>query len=88
MSGFDLYSYRDRTLLIRDEFTMQIQAPVSVGELIDKITILQIKLERLHATRAEDYSAGARASTFATLLAYHLPPRGVLIPRAFKASAI
>ena len=26
---------------------MQIQAPVSVGELLDKITILQIKLERL-----------------------------------------
>ena len=29
---------------------MQIQAPVSVGELIDKITILQIKLERLSGT--------------------------------------
>jgi hypothetical protein len=27
---------------------MQIQAPVSVGELLDKITILQIKLERLN----------------------------------------
>jgi len=26
---------------------MQIRAPISVGELIDKITILQIKLERL-----------------------------------------
>ena len=26
---------------------MRIQAPVSVGELLDKITILQIKLERL-----------------------------------------
>jgi len=26
---------------------MRIQAPISVGELIDKITILQIKLERL-----------------------------------------
>ena len=26
---------------------MQIRAPISVGELLDKITILQIKLERL-----------------------------------------
>ena len=29
-----------------------------------------------------------RASTFRTDDAYHRPPRGVVIPRAFKASAI
>ena len=33
---------------------MQIRAPVSVGELIDKITILQIKLERLDGPGARN----------------------------------
>jgi hypothetical protein len=30
----------------------------------------------------------ARANTLLTDLAYHAPPRGVVIPRAFSASAI
>ena len=30
----------------------------------------------------------ARASTLLTDFAYHRPPRGVLMPRAFNASAI
>jgi hypothetical protein len=33
---------------------MQIRAPISVGELIDKITILQIKLERLSGPGARN----------------------------------
>jgi hypothetical protein len=33
---------------------MQIRAPISVGELIDKITILQIKLERLDGPGARN----------------------------------
>lgn len=33
---------------------MQIRAPISVGELIDKITILQIKLERLDGAGARN----------------------------------
>jgi Family of unknown function (DUF6165) len=33
---------------------MQIRAPISVGELIDKITILQIKLERLNGPGARN----------------------------------
>jgi hypothetical protein len=35
-------------------FAMQIRAPISVGELIDKITILQIKLERLSGPSARN----------------------------------
>jgi hypothetical protein len=33
---------------------MQIRAPISVGELIDKITILQIKLQRLSGPGARN----------------------------------
>jgi hypothetical protein len=41
---------------------MQIRAPISVGELIDKITILQIKLKRLDGSGAANVAEGTRSS--------------------------
>src|SRR5262249_58148375 len=43
---------------------------------------------RGRASFGAEYRYYARANTFLTDLAYHCPPRGVLMPRALRASAV